>query len=117
MVRLCRPLPLLIGLLLAPSTARSQAPSPMPRTAAPRLDLHGDPLPAGARQRFGRVERLRQAGPVDCLAVAPDGKILASAGGFGPIFLWEVPSGKELHVLAGHELAVHCVAFSPDGKV
>jgi RNA polymerase sigma factor (sigma-70 family) len=52
-----------------------------------------------------------------CLAVAPGGKLLAAGDGEGTVTLWEVATGKEIAVLAGHLGAVRCVAFSPDGKV
>src|SRR6266496_3684068 len=100
MVRLRAAFSLLVGLLLAGMTqARSASegwplaredPSlalracvNLPREATPHLDRHGDPLPAGARQRLGRVERLRQGGAVHCLAVAPEGTTFASAGSLG----------------------------------
>jgi WD40 repeat protein len=85
--------------------------------AAPRLDRHGDPLPAGALHRLGRAERLRQHGTVASIALSPDGKVLASAGSQGIVCLWQLPSGKELGVLTGHAGPVHCVAFSTDGTL
>jgi WD40 repeat protein len=94
----------------------SQAPAwAQPGTA--RLDPHGDPLPPRALQRLGKVERLRQAGSVNALAISPGGKILASASSQGTICLWEMPSGKGLHTLTGHEGAVLCIAFSADGRL
>jgi WD40 repeat protein len=52
---------------------------------------------------------------------SPDGKTLAAAGyetGPGnPVYLFDVPSGKELPTLAGHASGgVRRIVFSPDGK-
>ena len=48
------------------------------------------------------------------VALSPDGKILARAGG-GQAELWDVASGKQLHTLKGQP-HLYKVAFSPDGK-
>ncbi|WP_255355875.1 WD40 repeat domain-containing protein [Frankia sp. CpI1-P] len=53
---------------------------------------------------------------VDGLAVAPDGRSLASTGGDGAIRLWEVPDGRGQAVLAGHDGDVSACAFAPDGR-
>ncbi|MCI0464171.1 MAG: WD40 repeat domain-containing protein [Gemmataceae bacterium] len=114
---MARPLwlaPLLPGLLLLTSLSPAQSPSSPP--IPPRLDPHGDALPVGALQRYGKIERLRQGGSVLVLALSPDGKILASAGSQGTVCLWEFPSGNELRTLSGHEGAVYALAFAPDGK-
>src|SRR5262245_13755880 len=83
----------------------------------PHIDAHGDPLPEGALLRLGRVERWRQGGTIDAIAISPDGKRLASAGSLGAIVLWEVPSGKQLSVLTGHDGPIRALAISPDGKL
>ena len=64
------------------------------------------------------------------LAFSPDGQLLA-AGGYeyetksrpglrtetaGNLKVWDLASGKERHVLAGHAKKVIALAFSPDGK-
>jgi WD40 repeat protein len=64
-------------------------------------------------------------GPVQALAFSPDGKVLAAVFGSrspgaiepGVIALWDVTTGRRLHVLTGHTDAVLSVAFSPDGKL
>jgi WD40 repeat protein len=56
---------------------------------------------------------------VYCVAYSPDGKTLASGGGWEgdrTIKLWNVQRGKEQATLDGHTDGVRCVAFSPDGK-
>ena len=50
------------------------------------------------------------------MAISPDGRTLADAADDGTISLWEVATRRRLgRLLAGHDGAVHAVAFSPDG--
>src|SRR5438105_4259052 len=84
-----------------------------------RLDRYGDPLPPGALFRLGTV-RFAHSGWIYALAVAPDGKALASGGydkhgGELAIHLWDF-TGKEIRALKGHQLAILSVCFAPDGK-
>ena len=54
------------------------------------------------------------------LAFTPDGTALASAGGQTEDFtinIWEIASGQEIAILAGHSDNVWGVAFSPDGQM
>jgi WD40 repeat protein len=112
----------------APPADRA-APGPAPQAPArpgarARTDRFGDPLPAGALARLGRL-RLRHGGPVDAVAFSPDGRLLASAGGDEPvrdyereqaISLWEAGTGKEVARLRVPGWNVWAAAFSPDGK-
>jgi WD40 repeat protein len=56
--------------------------------------------------------------PVVALAFSPDGKALASGGGFRDqsLRLWDVAKRKERTQLRGHVRGVNTVAFSPDGQ-
>jgi WD40 repeat protein len=49
------------------------------------------------------------------MAFSPDGKTLAAGCRDGTLALWDVGSGRRLHV-SGHEFAVLGLAFAPDGK-
>ena len=84
---------LLAAALTLAATGRAEGQEPRaPARAAP--DLHGDPLPPGARLRLGTV-RFRSPEVVACVAVSPDGKTIA-AGCTGElrsdtdVMLWEV---------------------------
>jgi RNA polymerase sigma factor (sigma-70 family) len=100
----------------------SSRPVRQPAGGPEGADVHGDPLPPGARARAGTT-RFRHGGPVLSLAYLARGKILASAGhvgwtradesAHGTIRLWEAATGKELRRL--HVKGVANVAVSPDG--
>jgi RNA polymerase sigma factor (sigma-70 family) len=83
-----------------------------------RTDLHGDPLPDGALLRFGTL-RFRHPGPVNALAMSPDGKSLATTGSRGGL-LWDAATGKPGPTLAtGHNnymAAQNLLAFSADSQ-
>jgi WD40 repeat protein len=68
-------------------------------------------------------------GPVDSVAVSPDGKLLASGGWDGTAMIWNALTGKPMRTLAFPSLRkklkneddedliwVQSVAFSPDGR-
>ena len=52
-----------------------------------------------------------------CVALSPDGKILASGGYDQKIKLWNVETGGEIRTLSGHNGCVYGLAFRPDGKI
>jgi RNA polymerase sigma factor (sigma-70 family) len=51
------------------------------------------------------------------LAVAPDGKALATANGSGEVRLWDADTGKELRHCRGDRGYVDALAFSADGAM
>jgi WD40 repeat protein/serine/threonine protein kinase len=53
---------------------------------------------------------------VNCVAVSPDGKLLASGSGDKTVRIWDAANGQEIRILTGHTDNVTCVAFSPDSK-
>jgi WD40 repeat protein/serine/threonine protein kinase len=54
--------------------------------------------------------------PLNAVAVSPDGRTAASAGGDWAVKLWDLSTGRVLHSLTAHTGAVSGLAFSPDGK-
>jgi WD40 repeat protein len=50
------------------------------------------------------------------LAVAPDGRSVATCGLSSKIRLWDTLTGQELLTLEGHKNQVNGIAFAPDGS-
>jgi WD40 repeat protein len=65
----------------------------------------------------GKTVRVIEARGVTCLAVSPDGTLLASGGRDRVVRLWEVATGKAAGELKGHKNGLCGLAFSPDGKL
>ncbi|HEV7222912.1 MAG TPA: WD40 repeat domain-containing protein [Pirellulales bacterium] len=82
--------------------------------ADPPLDLAGDPLPAGVALRLGTA-RFHCDGGLKCLAISPDGAVVAGGGDTGAVAFWDAATGR---VLRRHACASLCrsLAFSPDGR-
>ena len=53
---------------------------------------------------------------VNCLAISPDGKLLASGSSDSTIKLWSLSTHQVIGAFTNHTAAVNAVAFSPDGK-
>jgi WD40 repeat protein len=81
-----------------------------------KLDLYGDPLPAGAVARIGSI-RFRHVGLSD-LVYTSDGKQILSAGGDRVLRWWDLATGKPVRTvnLQGNSGPGFCVTLSPDGK-
>ena len=81
------------------------------------------PLPPSGSNAIGYANHgqlhnnfeLSQAGPVNTLALTPDGQFLLSAGGDKTIHVWDLSAGKEFLTLTGHTGRVRQIAMSPDG--
>jgi WD40 repeat protein/predicted Ser/Thr protein kinase len=50
------------------------------------------------------------------VAVSPDGKYFATAGGDGTVRTWDETNERPLQVLRGHTGALYAIAISPDGR-
>jgi WD40 repeat protein len=103
-----------------------------------RMDSHGDPLPDGATARLGTA-RFRHSSSITCVACSPDGKLIAVGGSDNKARIFDAQSGKEVHLLAGHQHStfvmpakpsladfgaptgkaghITAIAFAPDSKV
>ncbi len=55
-------------------------------------------------------------GPVQSVAVSPEGRYVLSAGEDGTIRVWDVYSGTELQCLRGHAQRVNALSVSADGR-
>jgi WD40 repeat protein len=53
---------------------------------------------------------------VKCLAISPNGKILASGSQDKTIKLWELETGELINTLVGHWDEVNSIVFSADGQ-
>jgi WD40 repeat protein len=97
------------------STETSVVPTELPPSPTPSPAISVETV-AGLSMisTFGQGEHVRS------LAFSPDGTTLATAAGNQEDFavrLWEIPTGKPLGTLDGHEDIVWGLAFSPDGKM
>jgi WD40 repeat protein len=68
---------------------------------------------ADGRKRVTFREKAEVAG----LAISPDGRLIATAGGDSVARLRDLDSGRLRHELEGHKAPVTGVAFSPDGTI
>jgi RNA polymerase sigma factor (sigma-70 family) len=68
--------------------------------------LPGEPDPRQESYRDPRIE---------CLAISPDGRFLATNQLDGSVFLWYLASGRVIHQFKAHHNSGRVLAFSPDG--
>jgi WD40 repeat protein len=101
-------------LILAVLAAEILAAAPPPI----RLDLHGDPLPAGAISRLGSMRLRHLCMVVGILAISPDDSKVASVGKFGArrIRVWDRATGRLLHEFEPGGFRHQSLRFSPDSK-
>ncbi len=67
-------------------------------------------VPAGER-----LASVRDATPGLCMALSPDGRLVASCQKSGVVELFELPNGRQLGSLPGHKSGTMEALFSPDG--
>jgi WD40 repeat protein len=104
---------LVVLALLAVRLSQTTGGSPAADPPAPTLDVDGAPLPAGARLRIGST-RMRHAGWIRSVAIAPDGSLIATSATDRTISLWDPRDGHELRRLPGEPSGSH-LALTPDG--
>src|SRR5947208_1089223 len=85
-----------------------------PPGSGARGKFPSDPLPAGAKVRFGS-RRLQDSSIRDGI-FSPDTKLLATTGGYFDVRVWEVDTGK---LIRTHEVRgeIHDLRWKPNGKL
>jgi WD40 repeat protein len=128
-----------ITLLRAPPLPPAYSPAPAVKLPGPK-ELAQRPSPADALEPSSiSADLLAQAGGGDAtkapvglvsilggpdghrgqvrsVAIAPNGKMLASCGMDKTIRIWNLSTGQLLHTLNGHQDCVHAIAVSPDNQ-
>jgi RNA polymerase sigma factor (sigma-70 family) len=98
-----------------------QEPPPVEKSQTPvgekpaGIDAAESPIPAGALARLG-TSRFRHASIVSGVAMAPDGKTVASGSHQGTIMVWDAVTGKLLRQFKAHT-GVTWLTYSHDGKI
>lgn len=78
-----------------------------------------------SKLQLRQLEGSSTGNPYTTLAFSPDGKMLAAGTGYNQntgqpgsmqIHVWDLENNKALHDSSGHEMAVHSVTFTADGK-
>ena len=86
-----------------------------PSAIPPKLDLYGDPLPAGATMRFGTI-RHRQESPVYRIAFTRDDKFIVTDGDDSQLRVWDGHDGKFIRRIPVNIEALGDFALSSNGK-
>jgi RNA polymerase sigma factor (sigma-70 family) len=103
------------GQPVRPAAPDPKPPAGPPPAAVAPIDLHGDPLPPGARARLGTV-RFREGSGIAHIAYSPDGKLLISMSQVGEVAFWDAATGRRLRELPGKQGRWAALACSRDGK-
>jgi RNA polymerase sigma factor (sigma-70 family) len=106
------------GLVIGYSATASAPEPPGPAAEKERVDLLGDPLPAGAVTRLGTV-RFRANSPFlvkKGLAFMPDGKTIVSVDEGRLVQFWDATTGKLLRDIKTDIDSMTGFALSSDGK-
>lgn len=85
----------------------------------PRVDLYGDPLPAGVITRLGTLQFRHATTTMAPLAFSKDGKrLLSASSGDQSIRIWDAATGKQLQAVKFPEpdSYISAAAFSADGN-
>lgn len=64
----------------------------------------------------GRKGYLAKPDYISCIAFSPNGHTLASGGLDDTVRLWDIDTGRQMHLLKRHRSSVFHVVFSPDGQ-
>lgn len=86
-----------------------------PTNPAPRFDLHGDALPAGAVLRLGTT-RYHQGSTIFRIVYTPDGKSLVTDGEDGKLRVWDPATGKVIRVIDPEVGALNDFGLTADGR-
>ncbi|MEX2288149.1 MAG: WD40 repeat domain-containing protein [Planctomycetaceae bacterium] len=93
-------------------TPRKEA---QPESPAPKVDLQGDPLPAGAIARAGSA-RLRPSEFISQLVFSNDGKQLVSSAQDNAFCVWDAKSGRLIQRNDFYFARVHAANYSDSGQ-
>jgi WD40 repeat protein len=105
-------LPVAMGAVAGTAWASEKAPKDE-KTDSPKGEK-----PKGGLLRADSCKGFRAHGlGIKCLAVAPNGKLLASGSSDKTVKLWSLPDGALQSTLRGHTSGVRAIAISSDGKL
>ncbi|AMV36278.1 protein kinase domain-containing protein [Planctomyces sp. SH-PL62] len=76
-----------------------------------------DPLSPARPRTLRDASVLRFGGSAGCLALSPDGRLMASGHDDQVVRLWDLPTGRLLRQLGGHDSRVRSLSISPDGRL
>ncbi|MBI4676781.1 MAG: caspase family protein [Elusimicrobia bacterium] len=87
---------------------------------APAKPAQSRSKPGQARTKAPLVPELNvqmgHTGPINSVAVSPDGRFLATGSDDHTAKLWDMATGREIRTLRGHVKNVETVLFTPDGS-